>query len=247
MEIVLDFRRPPASPPCELLQCFQAALGHELPNQLVAVHGLARLLGDQHGQGLNAEGHGLLDRLTAAVSRADHLVRRLAEIGRLCCEVDAPEPGEAAVGLADAAREAVAAVNLMYPGRELHYDGGEGLPFFRVSRRALHKVLVELLSNAVQACPPGPSPPVEIGGAVAAGGREFWVRDRGRGIGSGEADRLFQPFLSRSTPAGPVKGGLGLFLVRQVVARWGGVLRLRSEEGPGTDVTVFVPERGKSS
>jgi signal transduction histidine kinase len=80
---------------------------------------------------------------------------------------------------------------------------------------------------------------VVIGGQCEPGGVSLWVRDRGRGMHERQA-ALFEPFAAGRYPgaAGP---GLGLFFVRQAVARWGGILRVLSEVGYGSTFTLFIP------
>jgi signal transduction histidine kinase len=105
-----------------------------------------------------------------------------------------------------------------------------------VPRRALHQALAEMVRNAAQAGAPGRVLRVEVGGGRGGGGCSFWVRDNGRGLPEGPPARLFDPFAGRGPGA-----GLGLFLLRQLVAHWGGALRVASQPGVGTTFTVSVP------
>jgi len=87
-----------------------------------------------------------------------------------------------------------------------------------------------------------------VGGKRSPAAAEFWVRDNGRGLSPERLPRLFEPFASvfseDSEDAGP---GLGLFLVRQLVAGWGGAIRVRSESGRGTTFTLLVPDAALNS
>jgi two-component system sensor histidine kinase HydH len=241
MEIVLDFTRSAGGPAAapgpdqaeQLLACFQKALGHELPNQLVAIQGLARLLEGESG--LGPEGRALVGRLVDLTRRADGLVRALADLGRLCRE-RAPGPPLAP---ADVAREAAAAVNFVSPEVAIEYDLENALPHLTVPRRALYQVLLHLLHNAVQSAAPGRPLRVALGGSHGPEGVSFWVADNGRGLDDAQVGQVFDPF-----PGGAAgEDGLGLFLVRLVVAGWGGTVRAASEPGKGTRLTVLVPPR----
>jgi signal transduction histidine kinase len=101
----------------------------------------------------------------------------------------------------------------------------------------LHQVPLQLLRNAVQAALAGCPSRVRLTAERLVGGVQFRVTDNGRGLDDIQAERLGEPF----RPAGPDRQGLGWFIVRQFVAEWGGVLRLHSEPGHGTTVTVLVP------
>jgi signal transduction histidine kinase len=239
MEIVFDFTSPGAAGVgterlSELAACFQKFIGHEVPSQLVLIQAFARMVLEGHAAGLDPEGRALLDRLACLTQRIDTLARRPAEMGRLLREPSLGPP----LALEDAVREAIAEVNLLGARAGIRYDVQERLPRVGVSRRLLHHVLVELLRNAGQAMAGCPGE-VAVGGQGAPGGVSLWVHDGGRGINESQAD-LFEPFKAGRFPgaAGP---GLGLFFVRQAVARWGGVLRVLSEAGRGSTFTLFIP------
>ena len=100
-----------------------------------------------------------------------------------------------------------------------------------VSRRGLRLVLIHLMRNAVQAGG-GRARPIDVGSRRIAEGVEWWVADDGRGIAEGQQGRLFESFVGGA--------GLGLFLVRQFVAGWGGAIRVQSEPGRGATFTVLV-------
>ena len=241
MDFVLDFRRTPGGEQAAaldatrtLLACFQTALGHELPNHLVVIQGFARLL-QEEAAAQTDEGRAVLTRLADLARQVDETVRRLADLGRLCREVEGETPSS--VPLEEVAREAIAEVNLMFSGQGIEYHVQEGLPILPVSRRPLHQVLVQLLRNAAQSAAANQERVrIEVGG-TAQPGTEFWVRDNGRGLTGVSAGQLFEPFTGSGRGA-----GLGLFLVRSVVARWGGAIRLCSEAGAGTSVTITFPQ-----
>jgi signal transduction histidine kinase len=212
-----------------LLGCFQKALGHELPNQLVALQGLARLIEMEQADRLDDEGRAYLLRLADLARRADGLVRTLAEIGRLTKDSGPVEEAS----LAEAVSEAAAEVNLTAPGWSLRYAIDPRAAVVPVSRRSLRLVLLHLLRNAVQS-DGGRASCVEVGSRRAANEVELWVKDDGRGLPETQAPRLFACF------AGGGTAGLGLFLVRQIVAGWGGAIRVHSEPGAGASFTVLV-------
>jgi signal transduction histidine kinase len=215
-----------------LLACYQEALGHQLPNRLVALQGLARLLEESAGDRLGPEVRSEVARLGDLARDTDRLVRALADIGRLCRDARTGGP----VGVAEAAREAGAEVKVLSPGVVIEYDFPGDLPAAPVSRRSLYQVLVELLRNAAQAAG---AAPIHVGGRRAAAGIEVWVADDGPGLPAVSPQRLFAPFQRAGGR------GFGLFLVRQVTASWGGSLRVHSEPGRGTRVTVHIPVEGE--
>src|SRR5947209_6737970 len=94
-----------------LLAVFQQTVGHDLPNHLIAIQGLARVLELEEGERLSPAGRDLLARLAAAAQRAHEIVGTLAEIGRVGREVHATE----FVALAELGREVAAELNQLFP------------------------------------------------------------------------------------------------------------------------------------
>jgi signal transduction histidine kinase len=245
MEIVFDYRPNPSSLQREnerleqLVACFQMYVGHELPNQLVPIQAFARMLLEQPSA-LDEEGRLLLDRLAALAQRADSLARRLADIGRLLREPPWGPPAP----LRELFGEAVAAVNVLGIPPGVEYDVQNTPATVRASRRLLLAVLVQLLGNAGRSMA-GQTGVVRVGGTSEAGGTSIIIQDAGRGFSESQAG-LFEPFAAGRFPgaAGP---GLGLFLVRQAAARWGGVLSVRSQPGLGSTFALFIPEPQEKS
>lgn len=70
-------------------------------------------------------------------------------------------------------------------------------------------------------------------------GAELRVEDDGPGIPHDHADRIFEPFFTTKTDVGT---GLGLWVVKEVVERYGGSVRVSGRNGQsGTIFTVFLP------
>ena len=118
------------------------------------------------------------------------------------------------------------------------------LPPVLTDRGHLGQVLANLLDNAVKYSPS--QVPCELGARLEEGGElTLWVRDHGIGIERGELDRIFERFYqvdgSDSRPAAGI--GLGLHLVRELVALLGGTVAVDTWPGLGSRFTVRLPAR----
>ena len=221
-------------PKDRLLAAYQQALGHELPNRLVAIQGLVQMLQLEEADKLGAEGREYLDQLAGLSRRAHEFVRALAEVGQTVRAALSAEPAE----IADVAREAGTTVNQLYPHVSIEYHFSNPAPRLRVARPALYQVFVHLLRNAAQGAFGDQPLCIGVGGGNTPEGVEFWVTDGGPGLTETERGRLFDPFAARAKDAGGT--GLGMFLVSQIVDAWSGKLDVESTVGKGTTFRVRV-------
>lgn len=105
------------------------------------------------------------------------------------------------------------------------------------SRKALTGALLNLLENAMQACPEGGqvSLRVELGddGQVSIA-----VVDDGKGIDVATKERLFEPFYTTRTDG----TGLGLAIVRGVAEAHRGSVQVKSAPGCGSEFILRLPK-----
>jgi PAS domain S-box-containing protein len=126
----------------------------------------------------------------------------------------------------------------------------EDLPPVTIDRSKIEQVIMNLVMNSRAAMPDGGRLRIETAdldhgedAPPATGGERKLVRltvtDTGSGMPPEVLQRAFEPFF---TTKGPGQGtGLGLSTVYGVVREAGGEVRLRSEPGIGTSVTVLLP------
>ncbi len=102
----------------------------------------------------------------------------------------------------------------------------------------IEQVVTNLLANAIKY---GEGRPIEV--RVARDGRnaEISVHDQGLGVGAEDIGRIFDRF-ERAVPSQRYAGlGLGLYIVRQIVERHGGVISVTSDPSSGSTFTVSLP------
>ena len=104
----------------------------------------------------------------------------------------------------------------------------------RIDEAALQHTVINLLLNAVQACPRGGAVRVGVEGDDPI---RITVRDNGCGIPTEQVKRIFEPFYSMR------KGGtgLGLFLSLDFVKTCGGDITVSSAPGAGSTFEVTLP------
>jgi signal transduction histidine kinase len=106
--------------------------------------------------------------------------------------------------------------------------------------RRLKQVMINLIRNAISFTPEG--------GSITLGAEKdgddaiiLHVTDTGPGIPEEDQARLFEPFERGGGNDAGRGAGLGLTLVRNIIALHGGTVRLKSAVGKGTQVILSLP------
>ncbi len=219
---------------------FVATASHELRTPLAAVYGAARTLrrtdieipGEQRDRFLEiivSE----TERLTAIVSQI--LIAGQIEEGRV-------DVATAATDLTPLVESVLASTRLRAPDQiALRFEQNGDRAVALADEDKLRQVLVNLLDNAIKYSPDGGDVTVEVEGG--AGRTRVAVRDGGLGIPPGEQERIFEKFyrLDPALTRGVGGSGLGLYISRELVARMGGTLTVRSQPGEGATFVVDLP------
>ncbi len=119
-------------------------------------------------------------------------------------------------------------------------DADDALPPVVVDVAQVKQVLMNVILNAIQACPPHGR--VEI--TTRSEGRScvVAVADTGPGIAPEHVGRIFDPFFS-TKDAG---SGLGLFVAHQIVSQHGGHIAAVPRPGGGTVFSIHFPMQARS-
>ena len=102
----------------------------------------------------------------------------------------------------------------------------------------LHQLILNLVSNAIDACADKPDSTVTISVVKKLGALDLSVSDTGSGISKENQARLFKDQFTTK------KGGTGIGLktVKTIVQKdLGGTIEVKSEEGKGTEFVVRIP------
>ncbi len=213
---------------------FVADASHELRTPLATIQGYAELAARRPDDA--AEVREALEKVGIASHRMADLVEDLLLLARL----DSGRPLERTpVDLTRLALEAVADARMLAPDHEWRLDLPDEPVVVTGDEKRLHQVLTNLLTNARRHTPPGTVCTV----TVRPG--EMRVHDDGPGFPPAMKDNVFERF-TRGDDA-RVRGGdtggagLGLSLVRAIVAAHGGAVDADSRPGD-TTVSLRLPD-----
>ncbi|MBN2493635.1 MAG: hypothetical protein JXR96_03500 [Deltaproteobacteria bacterium] len=207
-----------------------ASVAHELNEPLSNILGFAQLV--QKTPRLPQQVIEDLSKINEAVLHSREIVKKLLAFGR-------PVPQKIArVGL----NKVVEDVLCLFAGRctksciqivkrlepDIHDVDADAVQ--------MNQVLLNLLSNAVQAMPGGGV--LTVGTACAPDGVVLFVEDTGVGMDEEAVGRIFEPFFTTKKGEGT---GLGLSVVRDIVKGHCGSIDVESREGAGTRFEVRIP------
>lgn len=220
-----------------------AILAHEIKNPLSAIRGAAQLLGRK----LKEPEKALTQLIADEVDRIAKLVDRMQSLGR-----EQPDP-VSPCNLHEVIRRAINVIEAQ--GEDdivLREEFDPSLPDVLGNEDALVQVLINLISNARDACRNVENPQVVIRTRFVSGlvltalrlGRpvklpiEVRVSDNGPGIDPGLKDHIFEPFVSSKKNG----QGLGLALVNKLVRDMDGRISLERDDSEGwTHFKVHLP------
>lgn len=209
-----------------------AVLAHEMNNQLHIIYGAAQLL-EQHIAERQNGGDDTLRTIVPQIRRGleqlRFLLKDFASLGQP--QKFILEPAD----IVTLVREVVKSIEPGYGlhGIDLQLNIAGDLPAVAIDSQKLSQALLNLFKNGLEAMPGGGTLIVRIYKS-----REIVcveVQDSGMGIPEGMD--IFEPF--RTTK--PEGTGLGMAIVRQVVAAHGGTLTCTSREGEGTTFRLGLP------
>jgi K+-sensing histidine kinase KdpD len=220
-----------------------ANISHEFRTPLAAQLASIELLRDGVGTMTPDAQRELVATLERGTQRLTWLIDNLLESVRI-------EAGQLGIRHQDVVLDeiVIAARELIEPlidqrGQRIEVRLAGDVPIISGDPQRLTQVLVNLLANASKFGPSGGT--IHIGAnAVNGDGLELWVEDEGAGPPNVGDSSLFEQFRRAGGEKDPNESGLGLglFIVRSIVTRHGGEVRLtRTAEGR-TRAEVRLPK-----
>jgi signal transduction histidine kinase len=214
------------------LDAFSYSVSHDLRAPLRAVDGYARMLEEDYGATLDAEGNRLLGVVRASSQQMGRLIDDLLAFSRLGREPLRTRP----VQLDNLVQQIVDETRPTHNGRTIDFVVGN-LGIAEADPALLKQALANLLSNAIKFTRDKDPAVVEVGCRNAGNPPVYYVKDNGAGFDMKYYDKLFGVFQRLHSTAEYPGTGVGLAIVQRVVNRHGG--RVWAESKPGEGATFY--------
>ena len=115
-------------------------------------------------------------------------------------------------------------------------------PLVRIKSENLRHIVVNLLDNAVKYGPVGQTVVVDV--RMTGDHAQVAVSDEGSGVPAGDRESVWRPFARAKTATDAAGSGIGLTIVRDVVAQNGGKAWVESAPSGGARFVISVPASG---
>ena len=212
-----------------------AALSHEFNQPLGAARNYAENAQVLLERDRTAEARSNIERIIGMIDRMTRISRHLRNFARKPNQQLRPvDLGEAVV-----AAQELLGWRLAKQRIALKVDLGPVPPVVMAGPVRLQQVLVNLISNAVDAVEDGPDRRLHLSATSDGALVRIVLRDHGPGVPDSAQARIFDPFFSTKQVG---KGlGLGLSISYNIVRDFGGRLSMRNHPEGGAEFTIQLP------
>ena len=211
-------------------------VGHELRNiaqiQIAAIDELQHALG----------GPDLMKRIDEILPELERVGEHITQHGQRLMQLAKPGPDRVApIDLNEVVRDVGGMLKMAGKLRrvELALVLGDEPLMVTVNRTRIEQILVNLVTNAVDAIGVDGTVTVEVRASDDGKRAVVEVRDTGSGIAPDTFDKIFEPFFT--TKPSDKGTGLGLPVVREIVESYGGKIEVESELGAGATFRFDLP------
>jgi signal transduction histidine kinase len=211
-----------------------AGVAHELTNPLNNISMVAQTYQDLYPRLDETQRIGFMSTVEAETVRIQKIVKNLLDFSK---PKDAnPREADMNVIVQKTLTLVQNMIDVSNIETTLHF--GEDLKHVSVDEHQMQQVLVNLITNAVQAMPQGGKLYVGTRPGKQQESVEITVMDTGKGIAPEFLPHIFDPFFSTKGEGGT---GLGLSVSYGIVKNHRGEIRVESKVGVGTTFTIELP------
>ncbi len=202
-------------------------VAHELRNPLVGIGGFVKRLSDK----CNAvpEHAEYYDRIIRNVKKIEIIVRKVELLAKL------PKPSFRMEDMRAIIEKGVQPYLSVLEKRKIDLKTLVDRATLKLDGELIIRIFSILIENALDAMPGGGS--IVVHGVTNENHYKIAFSDTGRGISSEDLPFIFNPFFSTKADG----AGIDLSVVKRIVERHGGSIKVRSEEGRGASFTLRFP------
>jgi PAS domain S-box-containing protein len=220
------------------LEAFSYSVSHDLRTPLISVQAFSNLLAEKYGTRLGAKGRKFLSAIQKSGEEMGQLIKGLLALSCLkrhdfkVVEID----------MAALAKDVFEELRAITPDRELRLSVNQSPPGTG-DPTLMREVFLNLLSNAIKFTRKEDMALIEVGGSAGNGENIYYARDNGVGFDMADVGKLFGVF-ERLHGTDEYEGtGVGLAIVKRIIARHGGRLWAEGNVDEGATFYFTLPRK----
>lgn len=204
-------------------------VAHEIRNPITTIGGFAQRAKQSVEE--NPKLNSYMDIILEEAERLENIVKDVREFSNVITANVVPDDLTPVLTNVWKHFEPIAEAQQVSMSRRIEKD----LPLIRIDKNQIGIALSNVIDNAFESMPDGGQLTLE----VRPDEEKIQIRivDSGLGIPQDDLDSIYDPFFTSKTRG----AGLGLTMVHQIVMNHNGEIKIHSNEGEGTSVTLQIP------
>lgn len=219
---------------------FISSVSHEFKTPINAIEGYAALLQDH--QQTPEEQETYIEKILFNTRRLSTLTGNILLLSKINNQSISPQ--SSVFRLDEQVRQAILALERKWEEKDIQFDVDLDKITYTGYEKLLIHVWTNLIDNAIKFDPQGGS--IRLRMCRQPDGILFTIDDNGPGIPPEEQERIFHKFYQSDNSREVDGNGLGLALVKQIVALSDGTIQVENLQGGGCRFTVWLPIREDS-
>lgn len=220
---------------------FVSNVSHEFKTPINAIEGYASLLQDR--QLTDEQKNAYIDKIIFNTRRLSDLVGNILLLSKVNNQTISLKAST--FRLDEQVRQSILALESKWEKKEIEFDIDLDEIEYTGYENLLSHVWLNLIDNAVKFSPQNGQ--IRIRLKQLAGSVTFSIWDNGLPIPEADIDRIFNKFYQGDNSHASEGNGLGLALVRRIVAAAHGTINVTSSEDAGTEFVVALPSSSSDS
>ena len=220
---------------------FVSNVSHEFKTPINAIEGYASLL--QDSQLTDEQKNAYIDKIIFNTRRLSDLVGNILLLSKVNNQTISLKAST--LRLDEQVRQSILALESKWEKKEIEFDIDLDEIEYTGYENLLSHVWLNLIDNAVKFSPQNGQ--IRIRLKQLAGSVTFSIWDNGLSIPEADIGRIFNKFYQGDNSHASEGNGLGLALVRKIVAAAHGTINVTSSEDAGTEFVVALPNSSSDS
>ena len=220
---------------------FVSNVSHEFKTPINAIEGYASLL--QDSQLTDEQKNAYIDKIVFNTRRLSDLVGNILLLSKVNNQTISLKAST--FRLDEQVRQSILALESKWEKKEIEFDIDLDEIEYTGYENLLSHVWLNLIDNAVKFSPQNGQ--IRIRLKQLAGSVTFSIWDNGLSIPEADIGRIFNKFYQGDNSHASEGNGLGLALVRKIVAAAHGTINVTSSEDAGTEFVVALPNSSSDS